>query len=243
MTARVFNSIQRRQALLLAGAAALTTTLGSAAFAAAAKPKIGTIGAGNIGKALGTALVKAGYQVKFSTRHPEELKDFVAGLGPNASAGTVEQAIAFGDVVMIMVPYSSMPQVAKDYGKALATKALVMDVSNPRPDRDGPIANEVQAKGAGLWLAGMMPGARIVRAFNAVGAGSVAAYGQKHVAVPIAGDDQNALKIASDMARDIGFDPVVVGDLKVAGKLIPYGTKLGGEYTAAEMRDLVASMK
>ena len=60
----------------------------------------------------------------FSSRHPEELKDLVAGLGELAQAGTVEQAIAFGDVVFVAVPYKALPQVAKDYGEALKGKIV-----------------------------------------------------------------------------------------------------------------------
>lgn len=236
------QTLSRRQTLAVGGAAVLAA-VSSTAFAAGEKPKIGTIGAGRMGQALGTALVKAGYQVMFSSRNPEELKDFVTALGPNAKAGTVDQAIAFGDVVVLVVPYSAMPDIAKTHGKALATKPLVLDVSNPRPDRDGAIGVEAQEKGAGVWLAGLMPGARIVRAFNAVTFSNVEAYGAKHVAVPLAGDNKDALEMAAGLARGIGFEPVIVGDSKVGGKLIPYGTKLGGAYTAAEMRDLVASMK
>ena len=74
--------------------------------AAQAPLKIGMIGAGREGGALGTALVKAGHPVMFSSRHPEELKGLVDGLGPLAKAGTVAQAIDFGDVVMIVaVPF------------------------------------------------------------------------------------------------------------------------------------------
>ena len=64
--------------------------------------------------ALGTAFVNAGHQVMFSSRHPEQLKGRVDGLGPCAQAGTVEQAIAFGDVVAIAVPYTAMGQIGKD---------------------------------------------------------------------------------------------------------------------------------
>ena len=97
-----------------------------------------------------------------------------------------------------------------------------------------------------MWLAAQIPGAKIVRAFNAVGFTKVEEYGAKtgdKVGVPIAGDDPKALEIASQLSRAIGFDPVVVGDLKVAGKLLPYGTPLGGEHSAAEIRDIVAGMK
>src|SRR5262245_24951770 len=117
---------------LFLGMAASVAALGIAALpAAAAGPlKIGIIGAGREGGALGTLLVKAGYPVMFSSRHPEALTSLVAGLGPLAAAGTVAQAVDFGDVVMIVVPYTAMQQLGRDYGPALAKKAAVIDVSN-----------------------------------------------------------------------------------------------------------------
>ncbi|HWM65111.1 MAG TPA: NAD(P)-binding domain-containing protein, partial [Steroidobacteraceae bacterium] len=77
-----------------------------AAFAQSTKPKIATIGAGREGGALGTVFAKAGYPVMFSSRNPETLKDLVASAGPNAKAGTVAEAVAFADVVLIVVPYT-----------------------------------------------------------------------------------------------------------------------------------------
>jgi len=137
--------------------------------AGAASLKIGTIGAGREGGALGTLFAKQGHAVMFSSRHPEALKDLVAAAGPTAQAGTVEQAVAFADVVVIAVPYSAMEQVGKDYGKALATKQLILDISNPNASRDGEIVKWVEEQGgAGLATAKLLPGAPIVRAFNAI---------------------------------------------------------------------------
>src|SRR5215467_562530 len=62
--------------------------------------KIGSVGAGRMGSALGALFVKAGHPVMFSSRHPDQLKDMVTGLGPLAKAGTVAEAVAFGDVVL-----------------------------------------------------------------------------------------------------------------------------------------------
>src|SRR6266542_6117602 len=126
----------RRAVLFLAGGAALTARplAGFAQTAPAGQPtKIATIGAGREGSALGTLFVKAGHPVMFSSRHPEQLKDMVAGLGPLARAGPVGEAIAFGEVVLLVVPYSAVPEIGKEFGSALAKKALVIDVSNPNP--------------------------------------------------------------------------------------------------------------
>src|SRR5690242_17777689 len=134
----------RRAFLCLAGNAAAFLVLAASPLAAlgqtgpgAQKLKIATIGAGREGSALGSLFIKAGHPVMFSSRHPEQLKDLVAGLGPLAKAGTVAEAIAFGDVVLLVVPYGAVAEIGKEHGKALATKALVLDVSNPIARRDG----------------------------------------------------------------------------------------------------------
>ena len=75
--------------------------------------------------------VKGGHRVMFSSRHPDTLKGLADELGPLARAGTVAEDVEFGDVVMVVVPYTAMEQIGKDYGNALARKVLVIDVSNP----------------------------------------------------------------------------------------------------------------
>ena len=77
--------------------------------------RIGFIGSGNIGGAIGELFAKAGHEVFFSSRNPDRLKDLVARVGPRARAGTPKEAIAFGDVVFIGVPYSSMPEISKEF--------------------------------------------------------------------------------------------------------------------------------
>lgn len=208
--------------------------------------KIGMVGAGREGGALGTLFVKAGHPVMFSSRHPEELKGLVAGLGPLAQAGTVEQAIAFGDVVVIAIPYTAMEQIGKDHGGALAKKVLVIDVSNPIARRDGEdlVKWVAEQGGAGLVTAKWLPGAHIVRAFNAIGSRRLAELAHRPgepVGVPIAGDDPKAIAVAQSLIREIGFEPVLVGGLAMGRHLVP-GTPLGGEHTPAEIRQIAGSL-
>src|ERR1035438_1560087 len=84
-----------------------------AGHAQTAPLKIATLGSGHIGGTLGSLWVKAGHPVMFASRHPEELKDLVAGLGPLAKAGTPAEAIAFADVVLLAVPYSAVKQIGQ----------------------------------------------------------------------------------------------------------------------------------
>ena len=139
-----------------------------------------------------------------------------------------------------------MEQIGKDHAAALAKKALVLDVSNPIARRDGDdlVKWVEQQGGAGLATAKLLPGARIVRAFNAIGSAKLSEDAHRPgelVGVPIAGDDQNALAIASNLIREIGFEPVIVGGLSMGKYLVP-GTPLGGEHTSAEIRQIAASL-
>jgi 8-hydroxy-5-deazaflavin:NADPH oxidoreductase len=230
---------------LALGAAALP--LGALAQTAAAPLKIGTIGAGREGGALGTLFAKAGHPVMFSSRNPEALKDLVVEAGPTAQAGSVAQAVAFGDVILLVVPYPAVEQIARDQGKALATKALVMDVSNPIALRDGyAFVKEIEDQGGpGLVTAKLLPGAHIVRAFNAINYRSLAPNAHRSgepLGVPIAGDDPKAIAVATSLIKEVGFEPVLVGGL-IMGKYLVPGTPLGGEHTPAEIRQIAATLK
>jgi NAD(P)-dependent dehydrogenase (short-subunit alcohol dehydrogenase family) len=117
---------------------ALSTPGGSALAAQpeATPLKIGIIGTGRIGGALARHWAKAGHEVFISSRHPEQLKELAAELGPKARVGTPKEAAAFGQVVLVSVPYAAMPQIGADYAAELAGK-IIIDTSNPREQRMG----------------------------------------------------------------------------------------------------------
>jgi predicted dinucleotide-binding enzyme len=225
------------------------TTVGIAAMAfsistpAAEKLKIGIIGAGNVGSAIGAVWVRAGHEVMFSSRHLDEDRAIAAGLGAGALAGTPREAAAFGDVLLFAVPYGALPELGKDLGDLIKDKLLI-DACNPFPHRDGEIANWARAKGAGLASAELLPGAHIVRAFNAIGAASMgAAYEDPgRIGMPIAGDDTEALEVASRLIREIGYEPVVVGGLAMGKYLMP-GTPLAGEQSAEAIRQIATELR
>jgi predicted dinucleotide-binding enzyme len=181
----------------------------------------------------------------FSSRHPEELKDMVAGLGPLAHAGTPADAVAFADVILLAVPYTAIKPIGQEFGKQLAEKPLVLDASNPIVARDGDIATWAREKGAGLATLELIPGVHLVRAFNAVGYMKVredASDTSKKIGMPMAGDDPAAIAIATKLVREAGFEPVLIGKLDMGKYLIP-GTPLGGEHSPEEIRQIVAGLK
>lgn len=237
------SRVDRRHILRLAASAALLPVLPSlAAQGGGAKPKIGIIGSGNVGSNLGRVWAKAGYPVMFSSLDIEADRRLAASVGSGARAGTSKEASAFGDVLLFAVPYGALPALGSELGGALNGK-IVIDACNPFAARDGAIADEAIAQGAGVVSARLLPGARIVRAFNAVGAARMGAVHETpgKVGMPIAGDDAEAIRIASQLIRDIGFEPVLVGGLAMGKHLRP-GTPLAGEHAPAEIRRIAATL-
>ncbi len=97
---------------------------------------------------------------------------------------------------------------------------VVIDISNPRLDREGPITEEWLAMGTGLAMAQYLPGVRLVKAFNTLGSRMFQnpIRNGERIGVPIAGDDEEAVAIVVNLVRDAGFDPVIVGSLAQASE-------------------------
>ncbi len=228
-----------RRAFLGAGAALiLSAALWPLSAAAHGKLRIGIIGSGHIGGTIGGLWVKAGHPVLFSSRHPEELKDLVGGLGELAQAGTVDQAIAFGDVLFIAVPFGALPQIGQDYGAALKGK-IMLDACNAVTARDGSIADEVEREGVGVISQKYLPATGLVRAFNTLNYKIFASEANRpdpKLAIPIAGDDPEAVRVAAGLIRDVGFDPVVVGKLADASRFQRGAPGYGQVLSAAELK-------
>ena len=208
-------------------------------FAQAAEHyKIGIIGSGNVGGALGTVWAKAGDEVLFASRHPDELKDLAGKAGHGAKVGTPAEAAAFGDVVLIAVPYKNFAEVAKANDPALKGK-VVFDASNAIAKRDGAMADEVNKEGVGKVSASLLPGVHLVRGFNAIHYTDMTEGGKSkdgaQLGIPLASNDPEAIKVASTLVRQAGFEPIVV-PLARAGEIGP-GRPLGsGPFTAAEWK-------
>ena len=236
-----------RRALLRAGVVAgLAFAVSRPSSGEGSAPlKIGIIGAGHIGSTVGSLWVKSGHPVMFSSRHPEELASLVQGLGALAKSGTVAEAVAFGDVIFIAVPYGAYPQIGKDFGSQLAGK-VVLDAGNAVQARDGDITAETKEEGIGVTSAKYLPGAKIVRAFNSMGYKyfvSEAGRAGDRMAIPLAGDDKDALTVASTLVHDAGFDPVVIGSLARAKDFAQGNPLYGKQLTSEEMRKQADALK
>ena len=187
----------------------------AAAAAAAARLKIGCIGVGMVGGPLSAQWSAAGHSVFVSSRNPDTLE-----APPGGSKGTVLEAVQFADIVLLAIPFSSVPHLPQDVKDALDGK-IVLDANNCWPGREGQAAAEALAsgKGSGVWTAGQLPGARIVKAFNTwpffrmrIDRGAA-----NQPAVPLASDDEEAMAVAQQLVVDAGLEAVVVpGGLEAA---------------------------
>jgi predicted dinucleotide-binding enzyme len=146
--------------------------------------------------------------------------------------------VAFGDAILIAVPYAALPAIQQQVGAQLKNK-VVIDPNNPVPARDGDMAVQAKEKGAGVSTAALLPGARVVRAFNSWGFSLMQREANRpapRMAIPVGADDPAALKVGMQLVEDAGFDPVAVGSL-AASKAFDLGSPVSGRVlTAAELR-------
>jgi len=224
----------KRRAFLLVVMAAIAVP----ALAQSKPLKIGIIGSGRIGTTFGGLWAKAGHEIMFADRDPEQAKRAAESAGTRARTGTAEEAVAFGDAVLIAVPYGALPAIAQQVGDKLKGK-VVIDPNNPVPSRDGEMAVAAKEKGAAVSTAALLPGVKLVRAFNSWGYQTMAREANRpapRMAIPVAADDPQALKVGVQLVRDAGFDPVPAGSL-AASKAFDLGSSVSGRVlTAEEMR-------
>ncbi|MEX3021672.1 NADPH-dependent F420 reductase [Kluyvera sp. STS39-E] len=239
--------ITRTSILKILGCLCLSGALSSASVSAAteqispAPVRIGVIGAGWLGGTVAKLWVAAGHEVMFSSRHPEELKSTVAELGSKASVGTPLQAAEFGSVLLFAVPYDALPALGKDLGNAIKGK-VVLDATNPTADSDNALTQEAKRNGVGATSLKYLPGTRLVRAFNSVDAGRIAASANRtadKLGVGIASDDEQALATAAQLVRDAGSEPVITGDLKSSQGFEDGGPGFRANTDAAHLRKLL----
>jgi len=173
-----------------------------------------------------------------SSRHPEQLQALAREIGPDVKVGTPREAAEFGEVIMLAVPYNAEPQLGRDLVDLLRGK-IVMDAGNPYPSRDGDMAVRDRQRGTGAAVTEYFAGARVVRAFNAINSGPLANdafHKPERLGIPLAADDAEAMKVAEQLVRDAGFDPVAVGPLSRAREF-DVGTPVYVRgMTAAELR-------
>lgn len=177
--------------------------------------KIGMIGAGFIARAVAQRVLAAGHEAMLSnSRGPKTLTSLVAGIR-GTQTGTVEEAAAFGDIVLVAIPFEHYRRIPADVLKG----KIVLDANNYYPERDGRIEelDRFETTTSRL-LAEHLPESTIVKVFNAILANDLLTDGRPHGApdrraLPIAGDDLAAKQRVADLLDQIGFDSLDGGGL------------------------------
>lgn len=193
---------------------------------------IGIIGAGHIGATLARLLIDAGHRVAIAnSRGPDTLTDLVSDLGSHAHAATIEEAATFGRAVIVAIPFGRFPDLpAADIGDR-----VLVDAMNYYPDRDGHFdVLDRDKTTSSEMLATHTTDARVVKAFNTIYwehmRDQAAPAGADRRAIPIAGDDDAAKKMVTELLDDIGFDAADAGALADGRSLQPgspvYGIRL-----------------
>lgn len=207
--------------------------------------RIGIIGAGSVGGALGRGWAKRGHEVVFGVRDPG--KPEMAKLlhqAEGARAASVAEAAAFGEVVVLATPWGGTRDAVQQAGD-LAGKVL-LDCTNPlTSDLSG--LDVPPGSSAAQQIAAWAPGARVVKIFNTTGANNMAdpIYDEQPATMFFCGDDGEAKAVASHLAADLGFEPIDAGPLREAPLLeslallwihLAYRQKLGREIAFQLMR-------
>jgi predicted dinucleotide-binding enzyme len=202
--------------------------------------RIGIIGSGKVGGTAAALLAAAGHEVALSNRRgPDSLREEVERLGPGARAATPAEAAAFGEVVIVAIPFGAYRDLPAD---ALAGR-IVVDAGNYYPGRDGHIeALDAGTTTSSELVAGHLPGARVVKAFNTIQSARLRDDGRPRgapgrQALPLAGDDPEAKALVARLIDEMGFEPVDTGSLAEGGRRQQPGSPIYGRPLGAdEMR-------
>jgi 8-hydroxy-5-deazaflavin:NADPH oxidoreductase len=207
--------------------------------------KIGVIGAGRIGGNSATQAVKGGHEVMLSfARDPSGLDTLASELGPSASVGSPAEAVAFGDVVILSVPWGAIPEALSQAGDL--TGKVLIDTTNQFGSGPMPPAGQTAAS----FNAQRMPGARYVKSFNTLTSGFQAEaadrQGEDRVVQWIAGDDDSAKQVAASLIEDMGYVPVDFGGTATCAVMEAprrHGAVYGEEYRAADAPAVIAAVR
>jgi hypothetical protein len=202
--------------------------------------KIGIIGSGRIGANLGALWARAGHSVFYSfSRSEDKLKTLAAEAGDPALWGTPAQAVAFAEVVVLSPPYPELNAALAAAGPMHGK--IVIDTVNPFAE-GGPAYADGGT--AAQEIAGKLPGARTVKAYNHIWYQDIA---NRHHAEPplvgfISGDDAEAKAVVAGLVRDSGFFVIDLGDLYTARHTEPHGPLFNRPMTEAEAARIIPTL-
>jgi predicted dinucleotide-binding enzyme len=204
---------------------------------------IAILGAGNIGANAARLFAKAGHDVRIAnSRDPQTLAGLVAEVGPQLKAATPSDAVAFGDLVLIAIPWVAKEEVIPEAGPY--DGKIVIDAMNAYTE-DFEIEDLGQRTSSEITRT-LVPGARLVKAFNTIYYRRLASEGKPRgaegrLAIPVAGDDADAKAVVMKLIDEIGFDAVDSGTLHDGGRCQQPGTPVYNQpFDASETREALA---
>ena len=203
--------------------------------------RIGIIGAGNIGGTLARLFTRSGHEIAIAnSRGPETLEDLVAELGDKARATTTLEAIAFGEIVVVSVPFGRFRELPPER----VEDKVVIDTNNYYPQRDGHFEElDSDRTTSSELLQEHLKGARVVKAFNAIYWMHLRDLGRpagdpERIGIPVSGDDEKAKRIVAGLIDEIGFEAVDAGTLAEGGRKHQPGTPVyTADLSASELRE------
>jgi predicted dinucleotide-binding enzyme len=206
---------------------------------------IGILGAGNIGASAAKLFAAAGHDVRIAnSRGPKSLEKLVSDLGENVRAATPEDAVAFGDVVLIAVPWPRKEDAIPDAGPY--DDKIVIDAMNPY-DEDFEL-EDLGNRTSSEIIKTLVPGASLVKAFNTLFYKRLASEGKPagakdRLAIFMAGDDAQAKAVVAKLIDEIGFDPIDTGALAVGGRKQQPGSAIYNvPLTARDAKETLAAI-
>jgi predicted dinucleotide-binding enzyme len=207
--------------------------------------RIGVIGAGHIGGNCARQAVRGGHEVLLSfAREPSKLDELASALGDRASSGAVADAVAFGETVILSVPWGLIPEVLAQAG-VLGDK-IVIDTTNQFGSGPMPAPGQTAA----AFNAQRMPGARYVKSFNTLTAGfqaeAAGRAGAERLVQWTCGDDAQAKQRVAGLIEDMGYVPVDLGGTQTCEVMEAprrAGAVYGEEYRAADAQAVVDAVR
>ena len=189
--------------------------------------KIGILGTGNVGQALGLGFAALGHEVKMGSRdpHQEKIKNWVNQAGSKASSGTFEEAAAFGELAVLCTIWSGAENAIQLAGPHHLAGKVVIDTTNPLDFSAGipPKLAVGHTDSAGERIQRWLPESKVVKAFNIVGSPHM--FKPDFAGGPpdmfICGDDDSAKTTVTDLLKAFGWSVVDIGSIDCARYLEP----------------------
>ena len=206
--------------------------------------KVGILGSGQVGQALGRGFVSRGHETMIGSRGPDKLSDWVDEMGDGASAGTFEDAAEFGELVVFAALGSAAEEIIELAGRPAFEGKVVIDAMNPLKF-DGPPPPSLFVgwdDSLGERVQGWLPDARVVKAFNIVGNAQMVDpdFPDGPPTMLICGNDGDAKRTVTEICESFGWEVADLGTIECSRALeeicmawVYYGFASGGSWDHA----------